>query len=86
MEVENKIRDFLAKNIIFSENGFSYGDDVSLLENGIVDSLGVMELVMFVQTEFAVKVDPLDVTPENFDSVERLARYVRGKPAVRAVA
>lgn len=84
MEIEERIRDFLAKSILFTEEGFPYSDEVSLLDNGIVDSLGVMELVTLVQTEFGVNVNPLEVTPENFDSVARLAAYIRTKTAAVA--
>jgi acyl carrier protein len=51
------------------------------LDEGIVDSIGVMELVTFVEENFGVEVDDLDVTPENFDSVSRVAAYIRRKTA-----
>lgn len=84
-QYKRQIRDFIGKNILFSENGFPYGDDVSFLQQGIIDSLGVMDLVSFVESELGVKVDPADITPENFDSVNRLSAYVERKSAVGAV-
>jgi len=79
MSIETQIKDYIARNLLFSDNGFPYSDEVSFLEEGIVDSIGVMELVAFVEEDFSVKVDDLDVTPENFDSVNRMAAYIRRK-------
>ena len=81
MTIESEIKDYIAHNLLFSDNGYPYGDDVSFLDEGIVDSIGVMELVTFVEENFKVKVDDLDVTPENFDSVSRMAAYIHRKTA-----
>jgi acyl carrier protein len=77
--IEEKIRTYIAENILFSNNGYRYSDDASFLEEGIVDSMGIMELVMFVEENFGVTVDDEDLTPDNFDSVARLAAYIRRK-------
>lgn len=77
MEIESEIREFIAKNLLYSGDGFKYGDDVSFLEEGIVDSIGVMELVAFVEDRYEIQVDDQDVTPDNFDSINRLAEYIR---------
>jgi acyl carrier protein len=76
---ESTIKAFIARELLFSDDGFPHTDDTSFLEEGIVDSLGVMELVSFVQKTFGVTVAPSEVTPENFDSVARLAGFVRRK-------
>jgi acyl carrier protein len=78
---EALIRDFIAKNILFSDTGFPHPDDASFLQEGIIDSLGVMELVEFIQATFGVKIEQSEVTPEHFDSVARLAAFVRRKAA-----
>ena len=52
MTIETKIKDYISTNLLFSNNGFKYADDTSFLEEGIVDSQGVMELVMFVEDKF----------------------------------
>jgi len=78
-EIETRIRDFIAENLLYSEQGYPLEDHESFLEKGVIDSLGVMELVTFVGQAFGVQVDPVEVTPENFDSVDQLAGYVRRK-------
>ena len=79
MAIETQIRDYLAKNILFTDNDFEYSDDDSFLEQDIIDSVGVMELVLFVEETFSLAVNDHEVTPYNFDSVNKLARFVRSK-------
>jgi acyl carrier protein len=76
MDTRAQIRQYIAENLLFSETGYEYDDQASFLEQGILDSMGVMELVHFVEEAFGVKVADDDLTPDNFDSVERLAEYV----------
>ena len=82
--IEQPVREFIAKNLLYSAQGFPYADEASLLQEGIIDSLGVVELVEFVQKQFVVKVDQQEVVPDNFDSVARLCAYVRRKLEGRA--
>jgi acyl carrier protein len=79
VQIEAPLREFIATNLIYSKDGFTYADDVSLLREGIIDSLGVVELVTFLQTRFGLKVEQSEVRPENFDSVAKLAAFVRSK-------
>jgi acyl carrier protein len=80
-----QIRDFIARNLLFSGEGFPYADDASLLDEGIIDSLGVMELLEFVQKTFQIVVDQREVVPENFDSVSKLTAFVDSKRRALAV-
>jgi acyl carrier protein len=84
MTIEEQIRDYIATNMLFSDNGYPYEDGVSFLEEGIVDSTGVLELILFVEETFGVQVADEDVTPDNFDSVAQLAGYIRTKAGVPA--
>ncbi len=54
-------------------------DNESLIETGIVDSMGMLELVVFVESDFGVEVDEMDLVPENFESVEALSKFVESK-------
>jgi len=82
MTIETQIKEYIARNLLFSDNGFPYPDDASFLEEGIVDSVGVMELVAFVEEKFDLKVDDTDVIPDNFDSINKLAAFVRRKSSL----
>lgn len=84
MELEDHIKQFISQNLLFSDSGFTLSNDVSFLGEGIIDSIGVMELVTFVSTTFGITVDPLEITPDNFDSVAKLSAYIRRKKALPA--
>lgn len=78
MKIEHQIKQFILKNLYFAEN-IPLGDDDSFLETGVVDSTGVMELVAFVQSEFGVTVEPEEIVVENFDSISKVASFIRRK-------
>lgn len=82
MEIETQIRTYVAHNLLFSDNGFEYADDDSFLQEGIIDSVGVLELVLFVEETFDVTVPDHEITPDNFDTVNKLADYIRSKLSV----
>jgi len=77
--VAPKIREYIARNFLFSDQGYGYGDESSFLEEGIIDSLGIIELVSFVEKEFGISVADSELLPDNFDSVAKLSAYVVGK-------
>jgi acyl carrier protein len=57
----------------------SLADEEPLLESGIVDSLGILDLVAFIESEFKVRVDDDDLTPENFNSISRIVAFIEEK-------
>jgi len=75
MDIKTQIRDYIAENIVYSDNGFAYDDDASFLEEGIIDSSTTLELVLFIEETYNVTVPDRDIVPNNFDSVEKLANY-----------
>ena len=79
MSTETSIRDYILENFLFTANHGQLQDDASFLEEGIIDSTGVLELVMFVEDTFGITVEDEEIVPENFDSVQQLARYARLK-------
>lgn len=84
MNIEDKIKQYVAENILFSENGYQFPDDASFMDEGIIDSLGVLELALFVEENFGFVVDRNDLTPGNFGSVTELAAFIRQHTAVTA--
>ena len=81
MTIEKQIRQYVADNFLFSDDGYQLPSDASFLEEGVVDSTGVLELVMFVEETFNVTVEDDEIVPENLDSVAQLAAYIRRKVA-----
>jgi acyl carrier protein len=74
--VAARIRDYLSRDFLFSDDGFHYDDDASFLELGIIDSFGVAELLHFVEDEFGISVADDELVPDNFDSVSKLSAYI----------
>lgn len=72
--VERQLRTFICENF-FTEDADLTGD-VSLTRSGIMDSTGVMEIILFLETELGVKVPDRDAVPENLDTLNNLVRYV----------
>lgn len=78
MQIEEILRKQIAETILFSDH-YPYEDSDAFMENGILDSMNVMELVGFVEQQFGIPVADHEIVPEHFDSIERLAAFVRGK-------
>ena len=74
--VKAQIRRYLLENLLFSEDDSELPDDVSLLDRGIMDSTGVLEVVLFLEERFGIKVKDSQMLPENFDSVNNMVRFV----------
>jgi len=79
--VRERIRQFLVENFLYGTAPAGFNDSASLLDSGVMDSTGVMELVLFLEEEFGVKVADDEVVPENLDSIERICTFVRRKLA-----
>ncbi len=84
MDLRDQVRDFIVRNFLFGDAGGLAGDSVSLLDNGIMDSLGVMELVGFIEADLKLKVPDVDLVPQNLDSVDNLVAYVERRRAAGA--
>lgn len=78
MEIKQRIRQFLSDNILFGDSSH-VNDDTSFLGEGIVDSTGVVELVLFVEETFGIQVDDDEIVPDNFDTIDNLAAYIEQK-------
>ncbi len=76
MSIQSQVRSYILENLLFSGNPDDLANDESLLDRGIVDSTGVLEIVLFLETTFGVKVQDSQMLPENFDSVDAIVRFV----------
>jgi acyl carrier protein len=86
LETPAKIRHFLLENILAGMRAVSFTDDDSFLENGIIDSTGILELIGFIEQEFGVDVRDEDLVPRNFDSISGLCRYIAERNGNAAAA
>jgi acyl carrier protein len=84
-DVSNEIRGYIVENILFGE-GRMLEADTSLHHGGIVDSMGMLEIITFVEERFGIKVADSDMVPENFGTLRRLSGYVEKKISVASAA
>lgn len=78
-DISGALRRFIGENFMFQEELQSLSDDASFLENGIIDSTGVLELVCFLESEFGIEVADEEMLPENLDSIRAVTAYVARK-------
>ena len=77
--IEAQIRSYILENFLYTNDEGKLNNDDSFLEDGIVDSTGILELLMFVEETFGIEVADEEVLPDNFDSVDRLRNYIQTK-------
>jgi acyl carrier protein len=74
------VRAFIVENLFLGDDT-TIRDGDSLLEAGALDSTGVMELVEFLETHFSIKIDNDEISPDNFDTVDRIVAFIERKSA-----
>ena len=77
--LRDRIQKFILENYLFTSDTGALGLDDSLLGRGIVDSTGILEIIMFIEEQLGVKVEDEEMVPENLDSVNRIATFVESK-------
>jgi acyl carrier protein len=77
--VRDKVRDFILQNYLFTTDTSALGLDDSLLEKGVVDSSGMMEIIFFIEEKLGVAMRDDEMTPDNLDSVNKITKFVQGK-------
>jgi acyl carrier protein len=80
MDTKSQIRQFIVSNYYVPDPG-ALSDGASLLESGIIDSTGVIEVISFIEETFKVTVDDAEMIPENLDSIAKIDAYVSRKRA-----
>lgn len=78
MKMINTIRNFIIENFLFEEDE-NLKAETSFLENGILDSTGVLELIAFLEEKYEIEVEDDELIPQNLDSIINVTQYVRKK-------
>jgi acyl carrier protein len=74
-----EIRKFIVDNFLFGQDDGALADDSSLLDHGVIDSTGMLELVSFLENRYEIEVEDEDLVPENLDSVVSLVGFLERK-------
>lgn len=78
-QLNTELRQYIVDNFLFGQADAGFTDDASLLEKGLIDSTGVLEIVAHLEQTYGVSVEDEELVPQNFDSVDNLAAYVSRK-------
>ena len=76
---ESDLRTFIVENFLFGKEDKPLQSSDSLLELGIIDSTGVLELVGFLEQTYHITIEDEELVPDNLDSIERLVQFVSRK-------
>ena len=82
-DITQEIKEFVASNFLYGQGGQDLEPDTSFLENGIIDSTGVLELVAFLEQRFGISVADRELLPENLDSLQNASAFVSRKLAAQ---
>ena len=78
-QLRSEVRQFVQKELLMGDASAMLEDDESFLETGTIDSTGVLEVVMFLEQNYGMKVHDREMLPENLDSVNRLVQFIMRK-------
>jgi len=83
VQVRAELAEFIVTNYLFGDAARAPRDEDSLVEGGIIDSTGILELIEFLESHFGIEVSEAETVPENLDSISSLTQFVVSKKAVR---
>ncbi len=84
--IADRVRGFIEENFLFRESFTGFSDTQSLLESGVMDSTGILELVAFLESEFPIAMADAEIVPENLDSIAAITNYIERKLATEMAA
>ncbi len=77
--VEEKLTEFVSEAFLSGNHTFHITPETSLLGTRVVDSLGILEIIEFMEREFGITVEESDMVPENLDSIGSMIRFIKAK-------
>jgi acyl carrier protein len=83
-KIENDLRAFIAENLLYSDNVDEVAGDQSMLQAGMIDSTGVLQLVAFLESHFGIEVLDAEIVPRNLDTIDALVAFVASKTAAES--
>jgi acyl carrier protein len=78
-QIRHELRQFVTTNFLLTDEDAAFTDDASFMEQGIVDSTGVLELVSFLERRYAITLDDTELVPDNLDSIAKLTAFLGRK-------
>ncbi|MGF1761411.1 acyl carrier protein [Photobacterium sagamiensis] len=85
MTIKSSIRTYILENFLFTDDESELDNNDSFLENGIIDSTGVLEIIFFLEEEFGIKIKDEEMIPDNLDSVTNIVNLLQSKIKVNNI-
>ena len=80
-ETRAAIRTFIVENFLFGDESQPLPADLSLIDNDLIDSTGILELVGFLEERFGIQVADADIVPSNLDTIDRISGFIARRQA-----
>ena len=77
--IQQEIRQFVVENFMFGQEDHGLSDEDSLMDTGIMDSTNLVELILFLEEKYLIRVEDEDLTQSNLDTVSYLVRFIKAK-------
>jgi len=74
--IKQEIREYIVDSFLFGDNETSFSDDDSFMENSILDSTGILDVILFIEEKYNIKVEEDETLPENLDSLNNLEKFI----------
>ncbi|MFD1252083.1 MULTISPECIES: acyl carrier protein [Devosia] len=79
--IEQNIKNFIVEQFLFGDASVAPANDASLLDDGIMDSTSVLELVAYIEESYGLEIPDADIVPANLDSIAAITRYITARKA-----
>jgi acyl carrier protein len=81
MTSEQKVRNYILENYLFTDDQSALDNGDSFLNKGILDSTGILEVIYFLEDEFGIKIEDEEMIPDNLDSINNILVFLKHKAA-----
>ncbi len=81
-QVKQAVKNYILENVLYGADEDALSCDDSFLEKGLIDSTGIMEIVSFIEEEYGFSIYDEELIPENLDTINNLAKFIKMKAAV----
>ena len=78
-QVKDTVMNFIRENFIMGRSDVVLDEKVSLIDSGVMDSTGVLELVEFLESQYSIKIDDEELVPENLETIENIINFLKTK-------
>jgi acyl carrier protein len=85
MDIRQVVEDYIVENILFGDHE-KLDENVSFQESRILDSTGLLDLILFIEERFGIEIGDSEVIPDNFDTLRRMSEFVERRVNERTIA